>query len=123
MTAKTIDDLPENARDIRGIFSGVTETGVHFEVRNMKSSRRMRSNELVRASINSQIRGKPMGSMHIEEVKLYLHVQNRNRIEIEQTPSNMYRYGRRIDKSLKNLVVAVMTDMGIDFTPSSTPRF
>lgn len=123
MTAKTIDDLPENARDIRGIFSGVTETGVHFEIRNMKSSRRMRSNELVRASINSQIRGQPMGSMHIEEVKLYLHVQNRNRIEIEQTPSNMYRYGRRIDKSLKNLVVAVMTDMGIDFRPYSNPRF
>jgi hypothetical protein len=123
MTAKTIDDLPENARDLRGIFSGVTETGVHFEIRNMKISRRMRSNELVRATLNTQVRGKYMGSMHVEEQKLYLFVQNRHRIEIEHTPSNMYRYGRRIDKSLKNLVVQLMTDMGIDLTPSSTPRF
>lgn len=120
MTAKkSIDDLPDNARDIRGVFSGVTETGVHFEVYSTMVSRPMRSNELVKTVIKSQVRGRPVGSMHVDEARLYLLVQNRHRIEIEQTPSNMYRYGRRIEKSLKHLIVQVMGDMGVEIqTPS-----
>lgn len=119
---RSLDELPHNARDIRGVFSGETEAGVPFEVHNTPSRRPMRSNELMKAAINAKVRGRPMASLQVEEQRLFLLVHNRHRIEIEQTSSNMYRYGRRFDRSLRELVTQVMEDMGVEITPPASPR-
>lgn len=114
---KSLADLPHDVRQLRGIFSGETEAGARFEVHYVPTSRPMRSNELVRAAINSQVRGRPLTSNRIDENRLFLQVHGRHRVEIEVTTSNAYRYGRRADRSLRTLVTQVMEDMGVELTP------
>lgn len=123
MRRKMLEDLPHDARAISGLFSGETEAGVPFQVRKELGSRSMRSNELMRAVINSQVRGMPLTNARVQEEHLFLEVSGRPRVEIEITPSNMYRYGRRIDRSLRALVTQVMDDMGVDLSPPPAPRF
>lgn len=119
---RSLDEMPDDVRQLHRAFLGETEGGVPFELQYVSMSRPMSSNELMRAAINSQVRGRPITSHRVDEKRLFLQVHGRHRVEIEVTPSNSYRYGRRADRSLKRLVTQMMEDMGVEITPKSGPR-
>lgn len=93
--------FPDTHRGIRGRFSTRLEDGTEVSLEISNTSRPLRGNELVMASIAMRM-GRPV-SHRVEEDAIALFIGRSGRMEIEITNSGQYRHGRYIHRSLRGL--------------------
>lgn len=94
--------IPESHRRASGRFSTRLEDGTSVDLEIRNRSRPLRGHEIVDASIAMRM-GRRVDP-RVEELSIELFVGRAGRMDIEVCPSGQYRYGRHIERSLRDLV-------------------
>lgn len=113
----TVDQIPDHHQRLHGALQGETEDGLRFEIILSAHQRRMNSNEMIRATISAQSRGRPLTSLYVDQPQLSLLVHGRHRTDIEIMPGG-YRHGRHFSRSLKGVVKSLLEEMAPEPRPS-----
>jgi len=93
--------FPDTHRRMQGRYSTRLEDGTEVGLEISKTTRPLRGNELVKASIAMRT-GRPV-SHRVEEDAIALFIGRSGRMEIEITNSGQYRHGRYMHRSLRGL--------------------
>lgn len=120
--------FPENHRRASGRYSIRLEDGTSVALEILNSSRPLRGNEMVKASM--EMRMGRLVSHRVDEISISLFVGRAGRMDIEFTASGGYRYGRYFQRSLRDLIEQLVdkvspqkaADVETDVDPA-TPGF
>ncbi|NTF17046.1 hypothetical protein G6L37_01210 [Agrobacterium rubi] len=98
--------FPDTHHRMRGRYSVRLDDGTQVSLEISTTSRSLRGNELVKASMAMQM-GRPV-SHRVDEDAIALFIGRSGRREVEVTNSGQYRCGRLVNRSLRSLVEEVV---------------
>ena len=110
----TLEKLPRNHREMRGLYSGETDEGFPFTLYVHSGTRRATGNEMMKAQITSMTRGRPLSSadLNVPREEIYIVVGNGHRKDIAVNPNGSYSHGNVFGRTFKEVVEGMLRAYG-----------